>query len=514
MIPRASLLGIALAFQLVAQTSTPLTAVRIASGFANPTYVTSPPGDFDRLFVTEQFTGRIQIVERGVVLTTPFLSVSGKNSSSGNERGLLGLAFHPRYAQNGRFFVYYTRLSDGASIIERYNVSANDPNVADPASGVLVIPPISQPFSNHNGGCLQFGRDGYLYVGLGDGGSAGDPSCNAQNGQSLLGKILRLDVDSANPVPPTNPFVGNPAFRAEIWALGLRNPWRFSFDRQNGDMFVGDVGQDTREEVSFQPGSSTGGENYGWKIMEGENCFSTAACQPGFPPCRDPRLVMPIHTYPTGSDCTVVGGYVYRGCAIPDLIGTYFFADYCSARIWSFRYDGANKTAFVERTTELRPAVSPFITSITSFGENARGELLIVSRPGNIFQVVARGTPPSRDLGFGKVGGNGKQPVFETCGLLTQGYSAQFILRDAPASVSAVLAISTTQNPITFPGLGTLVPNPVLIDAPFVTDPSGTVTFSIQGGLFSAVLYGQWLMFDPGASGGVGVSNALEITFP
>ncbi len=365
---------------------TPLTSVRVAAGLASPLYVTTPPGDLDRLFIVQQ-RGLIRILNlaTGGVNATPFINLSTKVSSSGSERGLLGLAFHPDYASNGFFYVSYTRASGHASIVERYTVSG-DPNVADAASATTIFGPQSQPFSNHNGGCIQFGPDGKLYLGLGDGGSANDPSCNAQNGNSLLGKLLRLNDDGS--VPVDNPFVGVAGFRDEIWAYGLRNPWRFSFDRANGDLWIGDVGQNAIEEIDWVPAGSLGGENYGWKVMEGNNCFSTSACTAP-PPCNDPSFTDPIHTYShAGGNCSVSGGYVYRGCGIPSLQGTYFFADFCSTRIWSFEWDGVSQSNFQTRQAELTPDVGS-IGNIASFGEDGYGELYIVDLGGELFKIVA-----------------------------------------------------------------------------------------------------------------------------
>ncbi len=385
------------AFTPSADAQTPITTTRIISGAARPVWVGAPAGDRERLFVVEQNTRLIRIFKNGAFNATPFLNVSTV-ASFNNERGLLGLAFHPNYAQNGYFFVNYTGLN-GATNIVRVKVSS-DPDVADFSSG-LVILNISQPFSNHNGGNIVFGPDGLLYIGMGDGGSANDPGCRAQNPAELLGKMLRIDVDTIDAtgsygIPPSNPFVGQPQYRPEIWQVGQRNPWRFSFDRLTGDMYIGDVGQDAREEISFQP-AGVGGINFGWKVLEGNSCNSTASCAPGTPPCGSPVYTAPIHTYNhgVGGICSVTGGVVYRGCAIPDLQGTYFFADFCSSAIWSLRYDGATVTQFTNRTASLAPGGGLNIQSITHFGEDADGELLIVdSNGGEVFKVIPNGVAP------------------------------------------------------------------------------------------------------------------------
>ena len=513
---RAAAAAACLASALAGQT--PLTAVRVASGLNQPLFAASPPGDEDRLFVVEQSTGRIRILRDGVVLPAPFLDIGSKLSTT-EELGLLGLAFHPQYASNGFFYVKYTRpaAAGNEGVVERYTVSATNRDVADPSSAQTLLV-YAQPFGNHNGGCLQFGpADGYLYISTGDGGSANDPFCNGQNRASLLGKILRIDVDAGAPyaIPPSNPFAGVAGLRGEIWSWGLRNPWRFSFDRGTGDRYIADVGQSPpagREEICFESAASAGGVNFGWKIMQGTACYLTAACA-NPPPCPPGAgLVRPILEYPTGASCAVIGGYVYRGCAIPDLQGTYFFGDYCSHRTWSFRYDGTTIVDLRERTAELTPAVGT-IDSITSFGEDARGELYVCDQDGDVFRIVANAPPAAIDLGFGKVGGNGLVPKFELCGLLGAGQSAQAILRRAPPSTTAALLLSATLQPLVLP-FGTIAPGPPIFSVPFVTSPEGRVQFTLLGGLGPITLYMQWAMLDGGATAGLGLSNALAVVWP
>ena len=492
----------------------PLTTIRVARGFTRPIYLGAPPADESRLFIAEQDTGLIRIIKNGEPLPTPFLDLKSR-IRTGSERGLLGMTFHPNYASNGYIYVNYTRSSDGDTFIARYTRSATNPDLADPNSHTIILGPVNQTASNHNAGGLAFGPDGYLYIPFGDGGGSGDPNCQAQNGQLFLGKMLRIDVDGGTPyaIPPTNPFIGNQDFLDEIWSYGWRNPWRFSFDRANGDIYVGDVGQSAREEVSYQPGNSTGGENYGWKMMEGFNCFSTRNCTRP-PACNSPLLTLPIHDYVSSpSDCTVIGGYVYRGCGIPGLEGTYFFADYCTGRLASFRYDGQNLTQLTQRTTELRPNAGA-IGRITSFGEDARGEIYIVDLDGEIFKIVPSGAAPAQNLGFSSgVGSNGLQPRFEVCGLLGAGQSAQFILRDAIPSSVAALIVSASNNPVQLP-FGTVLPVPPQLVEAFPTDAQGRVAFSVPGGLGPAVLFAQWGVVDPGLAQGINMSNALQITFP
>ncbi|MBA3531356.1 MAG: PQQ-dependent sugar dehydrogenase [Ardenticatenales bacterium] len=357
-----------------------LSLIPFAEGFANPVDIASA-GD-DRLFVVEQ-AGRIRVVESdGRVRPTPFLDIVGRVNSDGNEQGLLGLAFHPGYASNGYFYVNYTN-SAGDTVIARFQVSS-DPNVANGQSEHLILG-IDQPYANHNGGDLAFGPDGYFYIATGDGGGGGDPQNRAQNGGTLLGKVLRIDVDGGDPyaIPPTNPFVDNPAVLDEIWALGLRNPWRYSFDRETGDLYIGDVGQGAREEIDFQPASSNGGENYGWRLMEGTLCYNpTTNCNPG-------TLTLPITEYDHDLGYSVTGGYVYRGSRFPAMVGYYLFADYGTGRFWSLRRDGAGRWQ--------RTEVGNFSGTYSSFGEDAQGELYVAGHTAGIIYHL-QDTTPSHSL--------------------------------------------------------------------------------------------------------------------
>jgi glucose/arabinose dehydrogenase len=365
-----------------AQTGVQIALETVVSDLAQPTAV-AHAGDA-RIFLTLQ-RGQIVVLENGSVRSPAFLDIRPLVSCCG-ERGLLGLAFHPRYAENGFFFVDYTNTA-GDTVIARYRVSAANPNAADPASAVVLLT-IAQPFANHNGGQLAFGPDRYLYVGMGDGGSANDPMCHAQRDDSLLGKILRIDVDAnaGSPpfygIPPDNPFAPPGGPRDEIWAKGLRNPWRFSFDRETGDLYIGDVGQAAREEIDFQPAGSPGGENYGWKPMEGTQCngAGTSGCPSGTPGCNAPGFTGPIVEYPHGAgDCSVTGGYVYRGRSFPQLVGTYVYADYCTGRIWGARRE---TNAW---STQL---FSPRAPTLTTFGEDAAGELYVATEGGTLSRIV------------------------------------------------------------------------------------------------------------------------------
>ncbi len=385
--------------QPVPNISNDITAVRVAGDLDRPVFATAPNGDRNRLFAIEQHTGLIKILHLDTqeIITTPFLDIDGL--ATGNEQGLLGLAFHPDYDTNGFFYVNLS-LSGGDTVIRRYEVSATNPNLANPDSAMTLMF-YGQPFGNHNGGWLGFGpNDGYLYISSGDGGSGGDPGNRAQDiTAQALGKILRIDVDGDdfpdNPdrnyaIPPDNPFIGT-AGDDEIWAYGLRNPWRPSFDRNTGDLYIADVGQGNWEEINYQPADSTGGENYGWKVMEGNHCFNDTVG--GNPPCFDNSFTAPIHEYghtgaPDGG-FSITGGYVYRG-PIESLQGTYFFADFISEQIWSFRYDGITPNEFTNRTLQLRPEDETAINAISSFGEDVNGNLYILDLGGEVFKIVNR----------------------------------------------------------------------------------------------------------------------------
>jgi len=339
----------------------PIRLTEVAGGFAQPLFVGAAEGDPSRLFVVEQ-PGRIRIIKDGTLAATPFLDISDA-ISSGGERGLLGLAFHPDYTTNGRFFVNFTN-PDGDTVIAEFRRSAANPDVADPQPARVFFT-VAQPFPNHNGGMVAFGPDGLLYLGLGDGGSGGDPMNNGQRLDTKLGKILRIDVD-AYPTPPSGNLTGGDP---DIWDFGFRNPFRFSFDRGTGDLYIGDVGQDKFEEIDFELRDS-GRRNYGWRITEGMHCFD--------PPtgCNLTGITLPVAEYSHADGCAVIGGYVYRGGAIPAFVGRYVYADFCSNRIWSFVRDGGQITSTLELTDTLDP--SRTLGGITSFGEDANAEIYVV----------------------------------------------------------------------------------------------------------------------------------------
>jgi glucose/arabinose dehydrogenase len=350
----------------------------VASGFSDALLVTNAGDGSDRLFVAQK-RGRIRIIDAGgATLGTDFLNLSGTGlnlvSTSGNEQGLLGLAFHPDYASNGRFFVSYTQRVGGASVVSEFTVSGN-PNVAN-TTEEIIFGPLSQPFSNHNGGHIAFGPDGMLYLGLGDGGSANDPGNRAQNTTNLLGKILRLDVDATPDaglnyhVPTDNPFFGMAGFRDEIYIVGVRNPWRYSFDPLDGRLFIGDVGQGSIEEIDI----GAAGDNLGWRCYEGNSAFNTSGC--GAMGTYD----FPIHVFDHSQGrCSVTGGYMYRGARSPDMQGYYFFADYCGGQIYALFETSPG--VWQNQTIED----SPF--GLTSFGVDEAGEIYVVYENGEIYRL-------------------------------------------------------------------------------------------------------------------------------
>ncbi len=381
----------------------PLDTIRVASGLSRPLFVTAPPGDTQRAFIVEQrtnapATGRLRILDitTNTLNPTPYLSIAGVGAA--DEEGLLGLAFHPNFATNGFFFVYYT-LS-GNNTVRRYQATAPymTSTTADASSNTQVITFAHPGNSNHNGGWIAFGPDGYLYIGTGDGGSANDPPNNAQNLNSYLGKMHRLDVDGDDfpgdtarnyAIPPTNPFAGGGGL-AEIWSYGLRNPWRCAFDPVTDQLYMADVGQNAVEEINVEP-ANTPGRNYGWRCMEGNNCTGLSGCT-----CGSGALTGPVHTYTHSQGCSITGGVPYRGSAICGLDGTYFFADYCTSTIWSFKYTGSNNPPVTNRTAELAPGGGLSINGITGFGTDGLGEIYICERGsganGEVYKIVPGAT--------------------------------------------------------------------------------------------------------------------------
>jgi glucose/arabinose dehydrogenase len=367
--------GLAVGVGWAAEPAQPSATARlqlVVSGLVAPLDFQSARDGTGRFFIVEQ-GGTIRILKAKKLLAPPFLNISSI-IVSGGETGLLGLAFHPQYKTNGRFFVNYTRRVNGQlqTVIAEYHVSSSNPNLADPNSGRVILV-INQPFDNHNGGQIAFGLDGFLYIGTGDGGSGGDPQGNGQKLSTLLGKMLRIDINSAPPygIPPDNPFVGVSGAKGEIWAYGFRNPWRFSFDKTTKRLFVADVGQDAWEEVD----TVTKGGDFGWNIMEGKHCY------PPGTNCNQAGLIQPIAEYSHSEGIAVIGGYVYRGGAIPALKGLYVFGDFGSGQVWTLQE--------TQPGTWTRAPLLSAGFNISAFGRAGNNELYVLDYNGNLYKLVA-----------------------------------------------------------------------------------------------------------------------------
>ncbi|MFM1872955.1 MAG: hypothetical protein RL398_2377 [Planctomycetota bacterium] len=516
------------ALTTTAHTQTPLTLELVAAGLQQPVFAAAPTGDFSRVFVVEQ-PGRIRIVRDGNLLPTPFLDLTGQ-ISAGGERGLLGLAFHPDFATNRRFYVFATVNPYLHATVRGYTASATNPDLADPTSAttLLTVPLI---YGNHNGGMLAFGPDHMLYVAIGDGGSIppawpSDPFNHAQRGDSLLGKLLRLDVDNPAPplqygIPAGNPFVGPGNPLDEIWALGLRNPWRFSFDRLTGDLWLADVGGQ-REEVNFRPAGSPGGQNYGWSCMAGTFCVNTGACV-----CGDPALTMPLHEYTATMSRAIIGGYVYRGAAIPDLRGTYFYADFSLGVIRSFQNQGGTVAQLVDRTAELNPPSPYQWTGVSSFGEDGRGELLVCDHSGQVYRIVPAapvvvGISP---YGSGTAGCNGAHALTAPTSPVVGNPSFALHCDHAPANGFGAMVLGAAPDLVGSDPFGigvrlhvALAPPPLAI-ATLFADPQGHAQHALPlpawPGLIGWTMHAQaaWLWPNPcpSASGGWSSSHGLTI---
>lgn len=360
----------------------------VATGLQRPVSVRAAGDGSERLFIVEQ-PGRIRIIDADGLRPTPFLDIVNRVRDASNEQGLLGLAFHPEYAINGRFFINYTDHS-GNTVIAEYARSEGDPNLSSPSSEAIIMT-IEQPYSNHNGGDLAFGPDGYLWISTGDGGSGGDPQGNGQNPKTLLGKLLRVDIDrgSTYTIPTDNPFADDPEVSDEVWALGLRNPWRFSFDRETGDLFIGDVGQGAWEEIDFEARTDPGGRNYGWNTMEGSHCFESSSCS-------TEGLTPPVAEYSHALGCSVTGGYVYRGTRFPALLGLYIFGDFCSGKVWGLKSENPGNWS--------EAVVGQTGVSISGFGEDENGELYLTDLwSGSVYLVTGRALSPTPRRPSGRI---------------------------------------------------------------------------------------------------------------
>tara|TARA_Y100000588_G_scaffold393231_2_gene508219 strand:+ start:12420 stop:13613 length:1194 start_codon:yes stop_codon:yes gene_type:complete len=369
----------------------------VARGLDSPVYLTAPEGERDTLYVLEQ-GGRVKKIGSGKLIKKPFIDISDRVHNPvfpGDERGLLGMAFHPNFYNNGFLFLNYVSKNQH-TIISRFSVRG--PNPLKDSEFVLID--LVQPYMNHNGGQLAFGPDGYLYIGVGDGGSAGDPENNGQNKNSLFGTVLRIDVDSGDPykIPKSNPFVNIKNSLGEIWLIGLRNPWRFSFDFLTNEIYIGDVGQSRWEEIHVLS-MDDGGSNLGWSVLEGSSCYSPEK------DCDTSGLVLPVFEYPNDANymktligfsqnkpevqgCSVTGGYVYRGETIPKFQGHYIFADYCTGKFWSFVYKNGVVTKLTNRTNELRKGTGKKQLYVSSFGQDGLGELYFLDYDGDVYKIL------------------------------------------------------------------------------------------------------------------------------
>ncbi|RKY22029.1 MAG: hypothetical protein DRQ55_02475 [Planctomycetota bacterium] len=518
-------LGLVCASPAASAQSTPFTSVRIVNGLARPVYVTSPPGDTERLFVVEQDQADIHIIDlnTNTLLGTKFLDLTGKVNSSGNERGLLGLAFHPDYADNGKFYVNYTATGGGATRIEQFKVSAN-PNLADASSGTTVIQ-ISQPQSNHNGGELFFGPDGNLWIPTGDGGNGNDTGSghaaggNAQSGATLLGKLLRINVDALPyTIPADNPHKGSGSVMDEIWAFGLRNPFRAGFDPATGDLWIGDVGQNAREELDFVSAEDIAAVhadtldpiNFGWRCMEGYMCTGLSGCS-----CNGPDLTLPIDAYTHAQGFSIMGGQMYRGDAIPDLGGTYIYADHYTNMVLALREEAGAAVAGYPLAiqSDLAPGGGLNLSSIAGFGYDGAGEMYMCDlNGGEVFKIVPEG--PFLGAGSALTGAAG-EPVHFGTGGVAAGLAGAFHLRNAAASATCGLFVSAALGSAPFKG-GVLKTIPLIDVFILSTDANGELDISwTDTGGFPAgtTLVTQYGIQDGGAVKGVALSNALVTTW-
>jgi glucose/arabinose dehydrogenase len=377
-----ALLTLTLGFAPAPQASTPRLELIVdaSDGLVDPISIASIPGD-DRLFLVER-EGQVRVLRGGALEPVLFMDFPAPLALTA-ATGLRAIAFHPDYASNGYVYCWYDAPSTTGAIVDavlgRMTHSLTQPGQVDPASLVEILRAPQANFG-HACGSLEFGPDGYLYVLLGDGGNPGDPGCNSQDPTTLMGALMRIDVDGAFPyaVPGDNPFLADPGIRDEIWHRGFRHPWKWSFDRMTGDLWIADVGQATREEIDFVE-AGVGGLNFGWKVMEGSTCFNTDGCPAGVAPCGDPSYTLPLYEYDHSLGCSITGGFVYRGAELPHLVGHYFFADFCSGRVWSLRRNASGQVdSFTERTAEFQPAGGGAITAQVAFGQDGFGELYVL----------------------------------------------------------------------------------------------------------------------------------------
>ena len=501
---------LAAAAPLAAQTPTPIDSVQVAGGLTRPIWYGQAPVYDTRNFAVEQKLCNIWIFKNGVKQSPAFLNITSKIISSGNERGLLGLAFDPDYQNNHFFYVQYNRVGDGATIVERY--TAIDADNADPNSGLVIVGPISDPQNNHNGGNIAFGPDGKLYLGLGDGGSENDTGTGhpseglGQNHATMWAKMHRINSDGT--IPGDNPFLSDASFPPSTWDWGMRNPWRWSFDKETGDLWIGDVGQDQHEEIDFEL-AGDGGRNYGWRCMEGFSCTGLSGCT-----CNAAGLTLPVFDYPhSGGKCSITGGFMYRGQALPDWNGTYWYGDYCTGQVWSLVYNGVVATV-TERTAALDTGDGgPKLTSLTSFGQDNTGELYLVFQGGLIRQIIPAG--PFKGLGNALAGVSGK-PVLWGEGPLTTGSAGALDFKNVAPSAVGQLFVSLAPGAAPFKG-GVLVAVPIVVSLPIFSD--GTGAAQLAWASWPTVPSATTIVFqagfsDPAAIKGVSLTNALQALTP
>jgi glucose/arabinose dehydrogenase len=499
----ALLTGLSVAAAARAQTTEPiLEATFVAAGLSQPSLICAPPGDTNRLFVLE-LPGRIRVVKNGVPLPTLFLDIQDK-AEQGAQSGLLGMAFHPNYASNGWFYVYYA-ISGKSAMIERYTVSAGNPDVANPFTALPMLSgPIVDPVEFHMGGGMDFGPDGKLYVAVGDVRETPASTCASQRLDTLLGKVLRLNDNGT--VPADNPFVGVPGARPEIWDLGLRAPFRLQFDVLSGDMYIGDIGETLREEIDRHPASTPGGMNFGWRVMEGELCTGAAQCAAY--PCPSPNYTLPLFSYAHfNHTCCVLGSGVYRGGTVPNLQGAYLYGDYCTADVFTLRMQGG----VVTENNKLQILMPPGgqIEELVQVAEvGGRLYLLDLAFGGTNQGAIWRVGLPS----FTSLGGALGSPTFTGIGAAQAGQQIWLTLKNAQPAAKVFLIVGIGVMNLPFKG-GVMVPAVDFILPGLYVNPVGTLTLpfewpnGVPAGL-SIVM--QWWILDPSGPAGFTASNALE----
>lgn len=495
----------------------------VVTGMSSPLDLKSAPGD-DRLYIAEQ-TGAIQIIENGSVRPTPFFDGTALVAFD-NFTGLRAFVFHPDYVNNGYVYIAYDEVPQlaGDVVVVRLTRDANDSSVVDPSTMVEILR-VTQTEAWHGGGYMEFGPDGYFYVAFGDGyGHGFDPLCHSQDGSLMLGKMLRLDVDSAFPyaIPGDNPFVGNPAVLDEVWHLGLRHPWRWTFDEANGDMYIADVGQVTMEELNIVP-AGTSGLNFGWKAMEGTNCIGTSGCPGSVAPCGDPSYTDPVLTQLTSVNCSIQGGYVYRGSAMPAEQGKYFFGGYCSGAIWTIEWDGNA----AQNLTHRNPEFGQNFTSITAFGRDNDGELYILRQNGEVRKIVPVCKGPVNYCAA-NLNSNGTAASLTMTGTSSIGdNNMTLVCQAASPNRPGIYFYGPNQISVPF-GEGVRCVGGSIFRVPpaIITDGAGTASKALDfnspptgGGGAGAILPGStwnfqfWYRDPPGGASGFNLSEGLSVDF-